>query len=206
MFTITENKFNDNLNLTTRVSNDYFTDKYVAYFDNDGFELSYLEQEYYREHKVPLTNILNHLGNQLLWIECNSSSFKLDHCTLSQRWAFEGEARCQLLNHVHRFPELLKYLNLRPKWGLDFALEYYNKDTFVEVMHFEMDYESYNEAVQAKKYFETKILETDWDLFVAMLLSSEDEWSRLRGMEQNDWKAKLWGLDKAEVTLKTWGH
>lgn len=206
MFTITENKFDQHLMLTKRVSNDYFTDQYISYFDNDGFELSYLEQEYYREHNIILTNILNHQSNQLPWIVGRSPDFKIDHSTISQRWSFDGEARCQLLNHVHKFPELLKYLNLKPKWGLDFALEYYKKDKFIEVMHFEMDYESYDQAVEAKQYFENKILETDWDLFVAMLLSTEDDWIHLKGMEQNDWKAKLWGLDKAEVTLKTWGH
>lgn len=206
MFTITDNTFIENIVLTKRVSHDYFTQQYINYFDNDGFELSYLEQEFYREHDIILTDILNHKGNQLPWIECSHPNFKLDHCTISHRWSFEGEAKCQLLNHVHKYPELLKFLSLKPKWGLDFALEFYNKDTFIEVMHFEMDYETYKDAVNAKKYFEEKILSTDWELFVAMLLSGEEEWSQLKGMEQNDWKARLWGLDKAEVTLKTWGH
>lgn len=204
MFTITENTFDKELLLKNRVSNDYFNDKYIAYFDNDGFELSYLEQEYYREHKIPLTTILNHLSNQTPWVQCNHTNFKIDHSTISQRWAFDGEARCQLLNHVHKFPELLKYLNLRPKWGLDFALEYYNKDSFVEVMHFEMDYDSYDQAIEAKKYFENKIITTDWELFVGMILSCKEDWITLKGMDQNDWKARMWGLDKAEMTLKTW--
>lgn len=206
MFTFTQNNFDQDLVLTNRVSNDYFTDKYVAYFDNDGFELSYLEQEYYREHNIQLTNILNHLSNQLPWIECSNPHFKIDHSTISQRWSFEGQARIQLINQVHKFPELLKYLNLKPKWGLDFALEYYKQDNFIEVIHFEMDYDNYEQAIKAKQFYEEKIVNTDWELFVAMLLSCEEEWSQLKGMEQNDWKAKMWGLDKAEVTLKTWGH
>lgn len=204
MFNITKNNFNKQLILENRVSNDYFTNQYIAYFDNDGFELSYLEQEYYREHNVPLTSILNHQSNQFSWIECDDSNFKIDHCTLSQRWSFEGEAKQQLQSNLHKFPQLIKFINLKPKWGLDFALEYYDNDRFLEVLHFEMDYNNYEEAVEAKQWFENKIIQTDWLLFTSMLLSTEDDWGILKGMEQNNWKARLWGLDKAELTLKTW--
>ncbi len=202
MFYTIANTFEPNLLLTKRVSNDYFTHQYINYFDKDGFELSFLEQEYYREHGIPLTNILNHRSNHLEWIGGGDERFYIDHSSISQRWGFAGEAREQLDNHRSKFPQLVKYLNLKPKWGIDFALEFYDNQQFLEVVHFEMDYYSYDQAMESKEWFEEKIISTDWEHFVGSLISSKEEWVHLNGMEQNDWKARHWGLERAEITLK----
>lgn len=202
MFTITDNKFNEQLILTERVSQDVINDKYIRYFDNDGFELTYLEQEFYRENRVKMSNILNHLSDHHDWIQCNHPNFRLDHCTLTQRWGFDGEAKQQLEKHLPRFPELIKFINIKPKWGLDFALEYYDDEGFTEVIHIERDYTSYNAAVIAKDMFETKILETNWDEFVINIRKRKYQWGDMTGPGQNNWKAQYWGLDSAEIILK----
>ena len=202
MFTISDNKFDRYLELKQRVSNDVVTDDYLKYFDNDGFELSFLEQEYYRENNVPINRILNHACDQRAWITCEHSNFKVDHSMILQRWEFVQQARMQLEDKKSVFPQLNKYLRLKPKWGLDFSLEYYDDKEAIEVMHIETDYSNYYEAVGSKQFFEKKILSTDWYDFVKSLIKNRLQWEGLQGMEQNDWKAQHWGLVKAEKTLK----
>lgn len=202
MFTVSDNKFDHYLELKQRVSNDVITEEYIRYFDNDGFELSYLEQEYYRENKVPVSHILNHACDQREWLTCKHENFKVDHSMILQRWEFTREAREQLENKKIQFPQLNKYLKINSKWGIDFALEYYKDDIAIEVLHIELDYNNYYEAVGAKHFFEEKLISTDWEHFVRSLIKNKPQWEGLQGMEQNDWKATHWGLNRAEKTLK----
>lgn len=202
MFKVTENKFNNKLELVKRVSNDVITEDYIQYFDNDGFELSYLEQEYYRENEIKLSSTLNHNCDQKPWIVGGDDHFKLDHSMILQRWCFSKQAREQLEFKRKQFPQLNKYLSIMPKWGLDFALEYYNNDHWIEVLHIEVDYRDYTEALESKEWFERKILATDWPGFVKSLVINKSKWDVLPGMQQNDWKAAHWGLNKAEFTHK----
>jgi hypothetical protein len=203
MFKVIDNQFRPFLQLHNRVSNDVIDSQYIRFFDNDGFELTYLEQEYYRENGINLTYCLNHCCDQKVWLECDDSRLKLDHALILHRWEFDGEAREQLERYKKQFPELNKYLMLKAKWGFDFALEYYHEDEVLEVMHFENDYSSFHEAQDAKNYFEQKVLSTDWLEFAKDLIKNKDQWQSLNGMAQNDWKARHWGLNKAEETLKS---
>lgn len=202
MFSISNNKFVKELKLSKRVSNDVITDDYLKYFDSDGFELSYLECEYYRENNVEINNILNHRCDQKVWLDGGNDKFKIDHSMILQRWEFVNEAREQLLSKKTKFPQLNKYLNIVPKWGLDFSLEYYKNDEVLEVLHIETDYRDYEEALDAKSWFEYKILSTDWEDFVVSLKKEKSQWENLPGMQQNDWKAVYWGLNRAEITYK----
>lgn len=203
MFTVTDAMFDLTLQLNKRVSNDVFTEQYIKYFDNDGFELSYLEQEYYRENNVSINTLLNHPCDQTEWIRCDDPLFKLDHSLLLHRRSFAGEAREQLIKYKSQFPQLDKYIRLTPKWGFDFALEYYYGETSLEVIHFENDYPSYEQALETKSVLEEKILTSDWIHFVQKLIWYKDKWENLPGMQQNDWKAKFWGLNRAEETIKS---
>jgi hypothetical protein len=202
MFKISDNKFTQYLNLSEPISEDFFNTKFIQYFDNDGFELSLLEQEYYRKNRVPVNDILNHACDQRLWIEGGDNNFIIDHSMILQRWNFTGEAREQLEDFRVRFPYLNKYLNLQPKWGIDFSLEYYNDKDVLEVIHIEMDYRNYREAEAAREVFEEKILSTDWYDFTNQLIRNKDKWTTLNGIDQNDWKAAYWGLKKSEKIFK----
>lgn len=202
MFIITSDNYTRYLDLTKRISNDIFTEDYIKYFDNDGFELSFLEQEFYRENNVVLADYLNHHCNQYEWIKVEHPNFKIDHSVLLQRWQFCGEAKEQLERHKSSFPQLNKYIMLKPKWGLDFSLEFYDNDESMEVVHFEFDDHNYYEALARKEHLENKILDTDWIDFVNSLKRHRSEWEHLTAMDQNDWKAKHWGLHRAEHTYK----
>lgn len=207
MFETTANHFDRDLLLTETVSELCFYEHNVRYFDNDGFELTGLEQNYYERHHVVIDDMLNHPCDQQIWMIGGNDKFKLDHCLLLQRWKFDGAARQQIEQHRAKLPQLLKFLKIIPKWGLDFALDYYDGDTAIEVIHIENDYRSYEEAADAKVALELRILSTDWEDFTDSIIRQKDQWIGLSGFAQNDWKAVYWGLNKAEVTQKAYtGH
>lgn len=202
MFRITDNKFEKNLVITKPIDESAFSLENIQYFDSDGFELSSLEVEYYKANGIELVDCLNHINNQRDWIKWAGKDFFVDHSTILQRFGFGGEAREQIEKFKSQFPQLNKYLRLKPKWGLDFCLEYYGDDDAIEVLHVERDFRSFEEAENAKVFFENKILDTDWSLFVKELNQSKQFWFDLGGFQSNDWKAALWGVGKAEITLK----
>ncbi|NBP01640.1 MAG: hypothetical protein EBU90_16195 [Proteobacteria bacterium] len=202
MFTILTHTFNRYIEITNPIDDNLFTEENVRYFDNDGFQLSLLEQEYYKANKVTITNTLNRAGDRPPWMSCTHDKFYLDHSMMPQRWCYIGAAKEQLELHKNRFPSLIKYINLKPKWGLDFALEYYEADEPLEVLHIEFDFRNYYSALSMKQDLEKKINNTDWEDFKNQLIKRQHEWKKLQGLDQNDWKAQFWGLKKAEKTYK----
>lgn len=195
--------FDNSSSCTKPIDYCHFTERNISCFDNDGFELSLLEQLFYEANNYPLFDFLNHNCFQVKWFDLDDKRFFLDHSLLLERKDFSDEAKEQLESYSKKYPQLLKYLNLKPKWGIDFALEYYNDVDYYEVLHIEYDYDNYQDAVDAKEKFQTKLLNTDWNDFLSTLIKKKEEWVNLKGFQQNDYKARLWGLPKAEDTLKS---
>lgn len=182
---------------------EHFQPKAFPYFDLDGFQLNPLEREYYVANDVPITETLGVWAAQYPWIILKSQpNFIMDHSFVVTRCGYNGQAREQILKHSANYPQLRKMLMLKSKWGLDFALEYYNDQEYIELLHFEVDYGSYREAQDRKHQLEQRLLNTDWHDFAQQLLVLKDSWIGLEGMARNDWKARYWGLDQAEHTLK----
>jgi hypothetical protein len=174
------------------------------YFDADGFQLNPLEQDYYSQNNIIVHECLGVQAAQYNWLmlECNQPNFILDHSFVVTRCCYTGEARQQLEEWSEDNPWLRKMLLLKPKWGLDFALEYYNEDNYVEVLHIERDYSSYREAQEQKEFLESSLISTDWENAAQNILKHQDKWLHLEGMARNDWKANYLGFGKAEHTLK----
>ena len=171
MFTILNTQFVRYLEISKPIDDNLFTEENVRYFDNDGFQLSLLEQEYYKANHVPVVNTLNRAGDRPLWMTCNHASFYLDHSMTPQRWCYVAEAKEQLTHYIKKFPSLIKYINLKSKWGLDFALEYYDDTEALEILHIEFDFRNYYQAVLMKQELEQKISSTDWADFKSRLIN-----------------------------------
>ena len=199
------NQFIEKANCTTPVPEDYMNlDSWVQCYDNDGFELSKLEKAYYAANGFPIRDRLNHECCQRDWFFMPpQDGFILDHALVLEKKGFAEAAREQIEHHSKRNPQLVKYLKSVPKWGIDFAMEYYEADDYMEVLHIEYDYTDLDKAKEARKMFEHKLMATDWKDFVKRLKKKKNKWEGLRGMMQNDWKAKYWGLAKAEKTIKS---
>ena len=202
MIQFTSNHFVVPAIITTPILDDCFSQYNIQHFDNDGFQLNRIEQLYYTANGIRIEECLGVQAAHYTWATTTHPNYILDHSMILTRCCYAGQALEQLKEHSIKFPYLRKYLSVKPKWGLDFALEYFNDDDYVEVIHIEQDYDSVDKAQQAKQEFENKILSTNWEKFTQQIIKKRTEWEQLQGMARNDWKAQEWGLIKAETTLK----
>lgn len=178
----------------------------MKYFDKDGFEINELEQAYYRDNNIFIDGMhLFHIANQTDWImDWENSTFGcvVDHSMISTRWAFGGPAREQLVALSYRKPELNKLLAIRPKWGIDFSLDYIYPGGCMELFHIEADYWTYDEALEGKWKAEELIMNADWEDQAETVLKKKDQWIGLNADDQADWKAQYFGWDRAFDNFK----
>jgi hypothetical protein len=204
MFFFFEQNFDKELLLTKPVPEHWVVPERAWFYDKDGFELTPLEQVYYTANGVELTNYLYNNACHKPWVEQDneSSGIVLDHSMTLQRYAFTEEAREQLLQKVKRYPILRKLLQTRPKWGLDFSVDYIDDEEVVDVFHFEFDSYSYDRIVEMHEWATKKIKEIDWVSGAQSIKARKDEWRDLDGHSQSNWKARFFGFETSEEICK----
>jgi hypothetical protein len=171
-------------------------------FDKDGYEVpTPLEWLHYEANNIELNReIQYHIAPVQEWYadtEKSEHGLVLDHCMLLTRYAFAGEAREQLVEVSKNRPILQKLLNIKPKWGIDFSLDYVTKDLVMEVIHIEQDFDSLEEAQEAKERLEQIIDYTDWYDGAMQLYKRRDEWINLSSDDHSDYKAQFFGWARA---------
>lgn len=171
-------------------------------FDKDGYEVpTPLEWLHYEANNVELNReIQYHIAPVQEWYTDTESSehgLVLDHCMLLTRYAFSGEAKEQLIEVSKHRPILQKLLNIKPKWGIDFSLDYVTHDVVMEVIHIEQDFNNVEEAKDAKSKLEYIINNTDWYDGAMRLWQKRDEWLSLSSDDHSDYKAQFFGWHRA---------
>ena len=198
---IINNQFSPNAHITNPLFDEEVLGWSMKYFDKDGFEINHLEQIYYKYSKIDISQEhLFHTANHVDWIvdtEKSDMGCVVDHSMISTRWAFDGEAKEQLIRLSKQKPTLNKLLAIRPKWGIDFSLDYVYTGGCMELFHIEADYWSYEEAVEGKLKAEKLIMSTDWSAEADLVMQKKSEWENLNADDQADWKAQYFGWDRA---------
>ena len=171
-------------------------------FDKDGYEVpTPLEHLHYEINGVELNREIQfHIAPVQEWYTDTESSehgLVLDHCMLLTRYAFGGEAKEQIESVKQNRPILQKLLNIKPKWGIDFSLDFVTHDIVMEVIHIEQDFDCINEAEQAKAKLEYIIDSTDWYDGAMRLWQRKDEWINLSSDDHSDYKAQFFGWERA---------
>lgn len=171
-------------------------------FDKDGYEVpTPLEHLHYEINGVELNRkIQYHIAPVQEWYtdsEQSEHGLVLDHCMLLTRYAFAGDAREQLEEVKKNRPILQKLLNIKPKWGIDFSLDYVTHNIVMEVIHIEQDFDNVNEAMSAKERLEKIIDNTDWYDGAMRLYQRKDEWANLSSDDHSDYKAQFFGWARA---------
>jgi len=171
-------------------------------FDKDGYEVpTPLEHLHYEANGIELNREIQfHIAPVQEWyrdIEQSEHGLVLDHCMLLTRYAFGGEAREQIKKVCANRPILQKLLNIKPKWGIDFSLDYVTHDVVMEVIHIEQDFDNVEEAYDAKERLEHIINNTDWYEGAMRLYQRKDEWINLSSDDHSDYKAQFFGWERA---------
>jgi len=196
------NKFETNPFLTVPISYEKLRTLPFKDFDKDGYEVpAELEQLHYVANGVALNkDIQYHVAPVQAWYvdsEDSEEGLVLDHCMLLYRAAFSREARHRIQEVSKTRPILNKLLSIKPKWGIDFSLDYVTHSICMEVIHIEQDFTDIETAILAKKQLEVIIESTDWEQGVKNLLACESEWKDLSSDDQSDYKAKFFGWHRA---------
>lgn len=189
------------------------SDRPLAYvvpdlFDQNGYDLCYIEQtfadknlahsEKHRSHRTALRKT---------WLKQNykEEGAVLNHALLFERKGYTGRALEQLQRWAKEQPVYYKLINIKPKWGLDFSMDYYDRDgnTF-EVLHWEYDGFDFNEINDKKQEVEQQLVGIDWDDAAKEILKRKDEWYHLDFFKQSDYKCNYFGIGSERWKMVVW--
>jgi len=188
----------------------YFTPKihHLELFDQNGYDLTELEKLY---AEVNLTTTRSHRGHRTAvkrtWFDQADKieGAILNHSLLFERKGYQGDALGQLRQWSRYFPRIWQLIRLRPKWGLDFSMDYADRHgNCFELLHWEYDGFEYDELLGVKETVEPILKSIDWELAAHSLLSKKDEWHHLDFFAQSEYKCKYFGIVKERFKMVAW--
>ena len=137
--------------------------------------------------------------------KASQSGVHINHAFLFERKGFEGEALTQMQRFADKCNLVHKVLQMRPKWGLDFSIDYVDAQGNVfEVLHWEWDSFSYEEIKEKKDKMDQFLVSVDWQQSALKILDRKDEWHHLGFFEQSEWKTNFFGVEKEQFKMVLW--
>jgi hypothetical protein len=207
---LTDNYFNKNGYWSVPIAKIVFrpTVEDVALFDQNGYDLTELEKHYaysnrnkskrHREHRSALKEPWFIQDEKI-------EGAVLNHSLLFERKGYEGDALKELQYWAKDLPLIYKVITLRPKWGLDFSMDYVDRQgNCFEVLHWEYDGFDYEEVQVRKLQVQAKFACIDWDDAAQQILAHKNEWHHLDFFAQSDWKCNYFGIPKERFKMVGW--
>jgi len=208
---VTDNRFNTDPLWSQRIQSVFACPPKdtVELFDQNGYDLTRLEQLYAVANSANTTKHRNseHITLRQQWFTDDSPEFgpHINHAFMFERKGYTGEALEQLKAWAEYRPHFHKLIAMRPKWGLDFSIDYCDREGNVyELLHWEYDGFEYNEIADKKEKMEGFLLNQDWDEQAKTMLERKEEWHGLGFFEQSQWKTKFFGIDKERFKMVLW--
>jgi hypothetical protein len=211
MITLTDNQFEVNgywSNTIEKILYIPMTED-LSLFDQNGYDLTQLEKHFaYSNFAKPKTHRDHIHAIKQDWFiqkQTPAEGAILNHSLLFERKAYAGQALEQLQYWAKNLPLIHKILAMRPKWGLDFSMDYVDrKGNAFEVLHWEYDGFDCEEICAVKELVEPKLLAIDWNEAAAYLLKYKHEWHHLDFFAQSDWKCNYFGISKERFKMVIW--
>lgn len=180
----------------------------VALFDQNGYDLTVIEQHFaYGNFKTPKPHREHIRALKQDWFiqDPTTSGPILNHSLLFERKGYAGAALAELTRWAKELPLMYKIISMRPKWGLDFSMDYvdYEGNAF-EVLHWEWDSFDYDEIEAVRKEIEPVLLDIDWSQAAKDLLKYKSQWHHLDFFAQSDWKCEFFGVPKERFKMVIW--
>ena len=208
---LTDNKFDTNPYWSERIKSVFACPPKdaVEFFDQNGYDLTKLEQLYAVANGENTTKHRDaeHITLRKTWFEDDSpeSGPHINHSVMFERKGYTGEALEQLKSWTQYRPHFHKLVAMKPKWGLDFSIDYCDRQGNVfELLHWEFDGFEYNEIADKKANMEEFLLNQDWDDRAKIMLERKEEWHKLGFFEQSEWKTKFFGIEKERFKMVLW--
>ena len=207
---ITDNQFDANGYWTNPVEKIVYlpTAEDVALFDQNGYDLTDLEKHYaysnwskpkkHREHRVALKQP---------WFtqEHTLEGAVLNHSLLFERKGYAGAALEELQHWARKLPLIHKVIAIRPKWGLDFSMDYVDRaGNAFEVLHWEWDSFNFEEIQAVKLEIEPVLKAIDWQDAAQNILAKKDQWHDLDFFAQSAWKCNYFGVPEERFKMVAW--
>ncbi len=180
----------------------------LALFDQNGYDLTVLEQHFAYGNWVKPKRHREHIrAIKQDWFtqEDRVEGAHLNHSLLFERKAYAGAALEELEFWAKTNPLVNKLIALRPKWGLDFSMDYVDRQGHAfEVLHWEYDGFDYDEVQVRKLQVQAKLATIDWDDAAEQIFKHKDHWHHLDFFEQSHWKCDYFGIPRERFKMVAW--
>jgi hypothetical protein len=180
----------------------------VALFDQNGYDLTQIEQHFaYGNYTKPKKHRehIRCLKEDWFTQDYKIEGAVLNHSNLFERKGYAGQALTQLKEWARDLPLLHKVIALRPKWGLDFSMDYVDRQgNAFEVLHWEYDGFDYEEVQVRKLQVQANFATIDWDDAAEQILKRKDQWHHLDFFEQSRWKCEYFGIPNERFKMVAW--
>lgn len=179
--------------------------QWIDLFDQDGYRLTFLEQEYSQANSQLYTSHADEKSLRKVWMKQpeTTSGVHINHALLFERKGYSGEALEQLHKLAQENNLIYKLINYRGKWGVDLSIDYVDTEgNAFEVFHYEYDSFSLDEIDSIREDVEKLVLSTDWTDAAKKLIERKSEWRNLDIFQQSDWKCNFFGIKSDSVNLK----
>ena len=180
----------------------------LALFDQNGYDLTELEKEFASANEaVPKPHRSHRTALKQDWFtqEPKTEGAILNHSLLFERKSYRGAALNQLLYWATDLPKVHQLIALRPKWGLDFSMDWVDREgNAFEILHWEYDGFDYEEIAAAKETVQGKLKDIDWDDAGQQILKHKDQWHHLDFFSQSDWKCNYFRIPKERFKMVIW--
>ena len=177
-------------------------------FDQNGYDLTEIEKHFASSN---MTGVDSHRCHRIAikqpWFiqAAVTEGPHLNHSCIFERKGYADDALAQLKFWAHDLPLVHKLIALRPKWGLDFSMDYVDtKGNAFELLHWEWDSFDYEQIQKVKETIEPILESIDWADAAKNMLNKKDEWHHLDFFAQSDWKCNFFGIPKERFKLVAW--
>ena len=210
MITLTDNQFDSNGYWDQPVSKILYqpTIDDLDLFDQNGYDLTPLEQHFAYGNNIKPKKHREHLrAIKQDWFtqQPRTEGSHLNHSLLFERKGYKGAALEELKFWARTLPLINKVIALRPKWGLDFSMDYADREgRAFEVLHWEWDSFIYEEVEQIRTTVEPILLAIDWADAADQILAHKEQWYHLDFFAQSRWKCSYFGIPEERFKMVAW--
>lgn len=180
----------------------------LSLFDQNGYDLTELERIFAQSNFASTKSHRSHrTAIKHTWFGQypKNEGAILNHSLLFERKAYSGSALAQLKSWAEINPRVNQLIALQPKWGLDFSMDYVDRQgNAFEVLHWEYDSFDYNEIQEVKQQAEQILDKIDWNYSAKQILQRKDEWHHLDFFQQSNWKCNYFGIRPERFKMVAW--